>query len=73
MRQQFGNIIAVIGLCSFGYFGGVAFFQTIYRAVSDGTSLYVALSSRNDIFWANFGLGASVLIVSFLIRYFLVE
>jgi hypothetical protein len=73
MRQRFGNIVVVIGLCVFGYFGGVAFFQTIFRAFSAGTSLYVALSARSDIFWENFGLGVGVLCVSLLIRYFLVE
>lgn len=73
MRQGYGNVIAIIGLCLFGYFGGVAFFQLIYHAISEGISMYIALSSQNDIFWVNFGLGVSVLFVSLLIRYFLVE
>ena len=73
MRQRVGNALAVIGLCFFGYSGGVAFVQTIFHAVSKGISVYVALSSQNDIFWDDFGLGVSVLCVSLLIRYFLIE
>ena len=73
MRQTVGNLLAIIGLCFFGYFGGVAFFQTVFHAISGGISVYVELSSQSDTFWDDFGLGVSVLCVSLLIRFFLVE